>query len=235
MQKSSAITPPEAGVATSSTIAPSTGRNSYINFALGGQNLPLTNGTQIASGSSNPVPMGSIPSSANIPSSKFVFPPNGDSQIDASKPFSIQFKSRGPEEKATASTTSTTPGANFNPVKQEFGTSKSFVEKHLGVRPKDPQEANNSISSKAAKTPPHNFTSRTLATKSVAEKDTPKTDLTKSGIPDFSKVSIPIFAGGNVKPKPHSDEMPLRATTILHETIHTPLVSHLSTNEQAST
>lgn len=65
-----------------------TSTNNFINFCLT-VNLPLTNGQQIKTGSCNPAPMGIIPSSGNMPSSKFVNPPNFGT-IKANTAFTVQ-------------------------------------------------------------------------------------------------------------------------------------------------
>ncbi|KAF9454961.1 hypothetical protein P691DRAFT_5609 [Macrolepiota fuliginosa MF-IS2] len=59
-------------------VASLTSTNNFINFCLTVPNLQITNGQQITAGSCNPAPMGAIPSSDNMPSSKFVVPKNGD-------------------------------------------------------------------------------------------------------------------------------------------------------------
>ncbi|KAJ7857601.1 hypothetical protein B0H13DRAFT_2237689 [Mycena leptocephala] len=72
--------------------ASSTSKNNYINFCS--QTLPkvpLTNGLQITTGSCNPVPIGSIPSTANMPSAKFTFPQNM-ATIAANVPFNISME-----------------------------------------------------------------------------------------------------------------------------------------------
>jgi len=69
-------------------VASLTSTNNFINFCLT-VNLPLTNGQQIKTGSCNPAPMGVIPSSANMPSSKFVNPPNFGT-IKANTAFTVQ-------------------------------------------------------------------------------------------------------------------------------------------------
>jgi hypothetical protein len=56
-------------------VASLTSTNNFINFCLL-SDLPLTNGQQITGGSCNPAPIGLIPSVENMPSSKFVTPPN---------------------------------------------------------------------------------------------------------------------------------------------------------------
>ena len=63
--------------------------NNFINYCLLFPNLPITNGQQIQSGSCNPIPMGQIPSSDNMPSAKFVFPQNGG-QVPANQNFTVQ-------------------------------------------------------------------------------------------------------------------------------------------------
>lgn len=57
-------------------VASLTSSNNFINFCLTLPNLPITNGKQITTGSCNPATMGTIPSTTNMPSAKFVFPPN---------------------------------------------------------------------------------------------------------------------------------------------------------------
>lgn len=59
---------PEPGTAPSETST-----NNFINNCV---NEVLTNGTQNPKGSCNPIPMGQIPSSDSMPSTKFVFPTN---------------------------------------------------------------------------------------------------------------------------------------------------------------
>ncbi|KAM5545480.1 hypothetical protein V8D89_000518 [Ganoderma adspersum] len=66
-----------------------TSSNNFINFCATVPNLPLTNGTQITTGSCNPAPMGVIAAMTNMPSSKFVFPANG-ATIKANTDFTIQ-------------------------------------------------------------------------------------------------------------------------------------------------
>ncbi|KIM62196.1 hypothetical protein SCLCIDRAFT_25130 [Scleroderma citrinum Foug A] len=57
-------------------ITPSlTSSNNFINYCAT-LNLPITNGSQIKTGSCNPAPMGAIPSTSNMPSAKFVSPSN---------------------------------------------------------------------------------------------------------------------------------------------------------------
>jgi hypothetical protein len=75
-------------------VASLTSTNNFINFCLTVPNLPITNGKQISTGSCNPAPMGIIPSSANMPSAKFVFPPNGGT-VQSNKAFTVQMAIQG--------------------------------------------------------------------------------------------------------------------------------------------
>ncbi|PIL34551.1 hypothetical protein GSI_03329 [Ganoderma sinense ZZ0214-1] len=74
---------PEAGQVPSLTSP-----NNFINFCATVPSLPLTNGTQIKTGSCNPAPMGVIAAFTNMPSSKFVFPTNG-AKLKADTDFTI--------------------------------------------------------------------------------------------------------------------------------------------------
>ena len=66
-----------------------TSSNNFINFCATVPNVPLANGTQIRTGFCNPAPMGVIAATTNMPSSKFVFPPNG-ATIPANTDFTVQ-------------------------------------------------------------------------------------------------------------------------------------------------
>jgi len=68
-------------------VASLTSGNNFINFCAE-STQPLTNGLQITTGSCNPAPMGLIPSKTNMPSAKFVNPPNFGT-IPANQPFVI--------------------------------------------------------------------------------------------------------------------------------------------------
>jgi len=72
---------------TSGQVPSLTSNNNFINFCLT-VDLPLTNGQQIKTGSCNPAPMGVIPPTTNMPSSKFVKPKNLDA-IQANTTFEI--------------------------------------------------------------------------------------------------------------------------------------------------
>jgi hypothetical protein len=76
-------------------VASLTSSNNFINFCAG-TGETITNGQQVADGSCNPAPMGSIPSSTNMPSAKFQFPKNLDT-IPANKEFIVQMAIQGME------------------------------------------------------------------------------------------------------------------------------------------
>lgn len=69
-------------------VASITSTNNFINFCLTVPDLPITNGKQITTGSCNPAPIGAIPSTEKMPSSKFTNPKNG-ATIAADKQFTI--------------------------------------------------------------------------------------------------------------------------------------------------
>ncbi|KAF7971844.1 hypothetical protein HWV62_19867 [Athelia sp. TMB] len=68
-------------------VASLTSKNNYINFCAT-TNQALTNGQQVTGGSCNPAPMGSIPSTTNMPSCKFSNPKNMDT-ISENTPFNV--------------------------------------------------------------------------------------------------------------------------------------------------
>lgn len=72
-------------------VASLTSTNNYINFCVG---QTLTDGQQKKGGSCNPAPMGQIPSTANMPSSKFTNPKNLDT-IKANQAFTISMAIKG--------------------------------------------------------------------------------------------------------------------------------------------
>jgi len=74
-------------------VASLTSTNNFINFCAG---LEITNGKQIKTGSCNPAPMGNIPSTDNMPSSKFVFPKNLDN-IQENTAFTVEMAIQGME------------------------------------------------------------------------------------------------------------------------------------------
>ena len=80
----------------SGQVASLTSKNNFINFCLTVPDLPITNGQQIKTGSCNPAPMGVLPSTDNMPSSKFVSPKNGDT-IKSNTAFTITMAIRGME------------------------------------------------------------------------------------------------------------------------------------------
>ncbi|KAH9922169.1 uncharacterized protein B0H18DRAFT_521462 [Fomitopsis serialis] len=69
-------------------VASATSNNNFINYC-GTTNLPLTNGTQIKTGSCNAAPMGMIAATTAMPSSKFVNPKNLDT-VPANQNITIQ-------------------------------------------------------------------------------------------------------------------------------------------------
>jgi len=75
---------PEAG-----QVASLTSTNNFINYCKTVPNLPITNGKQITTGSCNPAPMGSIPSTDFMPSCAFQNPKNGDT-IPQNTAFTVQ-------------------------------------------------------------------------------------------------------------------------------------------------
>ncbi|KAG0703047.1 hypothetical protein DFH29DRAFT_804000 [Suillus ampliporus] len=77
-------------------VASLTSTNNFINFCLTVPNQPITNGQQIAGGSCNPAPMGSIPSTANMPSAKFTNPKNLD-VIPPNQAFTVSLAIQGME------------------------------------------------------------------------------------------------------------------------------------------
>ncbi|KAJ6537408.1 hypothetical protein DFH09DRAFT_1042496 [Mycena vulgaris] len=84
-----------------------TSRNNYINFcALNLPGTPLANGLPITTGSCSPVPMGLIPSTANMPSAKFTFPKNFGT-IVADTPFTMSVELRGMHSGVITSATQT--------------------------------------------------------------------------------------------------------------------------------
>jgi len=77
-------------------VASLTSSNNFINFCLTVPNQPISNGQQIAGGSCNPAPMGSIPSTANMPSAKFTNPKNLD-VIPPNQAFTVSLAIQGME------------------------------------------------------------------------------------------------------------------------------------------
>jgi hypothetical protein len=74
-------------------VASLTSTNNFINFCIG-TNQQITNGQQVQSGSCNPIPMGSIPSTQNMPASKFQSPKNLD-VVKAKTTFNVTMKIQG--------------------------------------------------------------------------------------------------------------------------------------------
>jgi hypothetical protein len=76
-------------------VASLTSTNNFINFCATSK-LPITNGQQIKTGSCNPAPMGLIPSTQQIPTSKFQSPKNLD-VLKANTSFNVTMKIQGLE------------------------------------------------------------------------------------------------------------------------------------------
>ncbi|KAI0281978.1 hypothetical protein BGY98DRAFT_956889 [Russula aff. rugulosa BPL654] len=72
--------------ATNGTSASLTSTNNFINFCKG---KTITSGQQIKGGSCNPIPMGDIPNTNNIPTCKYVFPQNLDT-LKANQAFTMK-------------------------------------------------------------------------------------------------------------------------------------------------
>ncbi|KAI0330155.1 hypothetical protein GY45DRAFT_777326 [Cubamyces sp. BRFM 1775] len=66
-----------------------TSTNNFINFCATVPSLPITNGKQIQAGSCNPAPLGILASAANMPSAKFLQPPNFGT-VPANANFTVQ-------------------------------------------------------------------------------------------------------------------------------------------------
>ncbi|KAG8688928.1 hypothetical protein FRC09_012661 [Ceratobasidium sp. 395] len=80
----------QEGKTEAGQVASLTTTNNFINFCVG---KTITNGQQVKGGSCNPVPMGDLPSTAKMPSSKFVSPANLDT-VPANKAFTVQMAVR---------------------------------------------------------------------------------------------------------------------------------------------
>jgi len=101
-------------------IASKTSSNNFINFCVTVK-LPLTNGKQIASGSCNPAPMGVIPSSDNMPSSKFTNPKNGVT-LKANKAFTVTMAVRNFRTGAFVN-----PNENYYAAPQEVDSQGNII------------------------------------------------------------------------------------------------------------
>jgi hypothetical protein len=79
--------------ATAGQVPSLTSTNNFINFCATVNNVPITNGQQVKTGSCNPAPMGLIPSTDHMPSAKFVFPKNM-ATIKANQNFTVKMAIR---------------------------------------------------------------------------------------------------------------------------------------------
>ncbi|EIW53275.1 uncharacterized protein TRAVEDRAFT_133194, partial [Trametes versicolor FP-101664 SS1] len=81
---------------TAGQVSSLTSTNNFINFCATRPDLQITNGRQVLTGSCNPAPMGIIASTANMPSTKFIFPqPNAT--VTANADVTIQLAVRNLE------------------------------------------------------------------------------------------------------------------------------------------
>ncbi|KAL0956764.1 hypothetical protein HGRIS_002883 [Hohenbuehelia grisea] len=103
------------GIALNST-------NNFINYCLTRPNLALTNGTQLQTGSCNPVPIGMIPPSDHMPSVKFVFPTYGE-DVNPNQPFEIKIAVRNLETGFNANTQT-----NFLSAPQQIDSSSKNIQ-----------------------------------------------------------------------------------------------------------
>jgi len=71
-----------------------TSKNNFINICIG---KGITDGKQITSGSCNPIPMGDIPSTDNMPAARFASPPLG-SDVAAKTTFDIVMNVQGMQD-----------------------------------------------------------------------------------------------------------------------------------------
>jgi hypothetical protein len=74
-------------------VASLTSTNNFINFCLDTKQ-PITDGKQVKTGSCNPAPMGQIPATTEMPSSKFTFPKNFGT-VQANQGFTITMAIQG--------------------------------------------------------------------------------------------------------------------------------------------
>lgn len=124
-------------------VASLTSSNNFINFCLT-TNLPITNGTQIETGSCNPAPMGMIAAKTHMPSSKFVFPAN-NAELQANTTFTIKMAIRH-----FRTGHSVNPTSNYLSAPQQldsagyiFGHSHLVIEKISALnqtKPTDPEK-----------------------------------------------------------------------------------------------
>ena len=108
-------------------ITPSlTSTNNFINYCAT-LNLPITNGSQIKSGSCNPAPMGAIPSTSNMPSAKFVSPSNL-AVIPANTTFQVALAIKGLETGFFVN-----PDANWYAAPQQLNMTTGNIMGHSHI------------------------------------------------------------------------------------------------------
>lgn len=108
-------------------VASLTSTNNFINFCATLPNLPVTNGQQIKSGSCNPVPMGAIPSTANMPSAKFVSPNNLD-VVPANTTFQVTLAMKGLETGFFVN-----PDTNYFAAPQQIDPASGNIQGHSHI------------------------------------------------------------------------------------------------------
>ncbi|KAG1716783.1 hypothetical protein ID866_381 [Astraeus odoratus] len=110
-----------------STYTPSlTSTNNFINWCAT-VNLTISNGTQIPSGFCNPVPMGAVPSTENMPSAKFVSPANL-AVIPANITFQIALAIKGLETGFFVN-----PDSSYYAAPQQLNTTTGKIMGHSHV------------------------------------------------------------------------------------------------------
>ncbi|KAF9229696.1 hypothetical protein BS17DRAFT_723786 [Gyrodon lividus] len=104
-----------------------TSTNNFINWCATLPNVPITNGQQIKSGSCNPAPMGSIPSTSNMPSAKFVSPPNL-AVVPANTTFQITLAIKGIETGFFVN-----PDTNYLAAPQQLDPTSGQIQGHSHI------------------------------------------------------------------------------------------------------
>lgn len=107
-------------------LASATSSNNFINFCST-TNLPLTNGTQIKTGSCNSAPMGVIASTSAMPSAKFVNPTNFGT-VPANTNFTVVLAIKNIETGWFVN-----PDTNFFAAPQQVNTSTGLVLGHSHI------------------------------------------------------------------------------------------------------
>ncbi|KIJ21436.1 hypothetical protein PAXINDRAFT_123179 [Paxillus involutus ATCC 200175] len=104
-----------------------TSTNNFINWCDTLPNMTITNGQQITSGSCNPAPMGAIPSTSNMPSAKFVSPPNL-AVVPANITFQITLAIRGMQTGFFVN-----PDTNYLAAPQQLNATSGQIQGHSHI------------------------------------------------------------------------------------------------------